>query len=500
MKRISSILIAFLVIFSICPAYAANDITIYVNGNYLYCDVPAFLKDGRTMVPIRAISEAMGSSVDWDGKEQRVSIYNEEREVSLFINSTSVIVFDKGKGEQSRITIDVPPILVNARTFLPLRAVAESLGAEVDWDGSTKTVSVNSKKNNSKSVFDLILLGKGDGSNNVWSLKNPWTMEDLRGNVHQNSYICTIVDSVIMLNYYYKGGNYLEYLLDDDYTTFSGTIFVPKDATVSDIVGRLAVYGDGKLIREIEVERRDISVDFVIDITGCETLRLEWYRSEPRDQNSSTYLWISAPTTEFAITNFIVSKDPVTTSPAPDSSYSDNDEKLFRVPNFVGKDINGITNILLESIEAEFWPIMQEVYDNTVPKGIIISQTPAAGSMCEKNTDIILYVSSGLEPVGQTSGISYPPAPYFSYGGGEIIERNANGDIIKVTYYDTNGAFVGYSEFKRNTDYFKFTRIDYWYNMKGSLDYYVVNELDKEGNLIVAYFYTPDGTLFETRY
>jgi len=374
-KRVSSILIALLIILFVCPAYAADDITIYVNGNYLYCDAPAFLKDGRTMVPVRAIGEALGCSVDWDGTQQRVSIYNEEREVWIFINRTRVTVFDKEKGTQSEITIDVPPILVNARTFLPLRAVAESLGAEVDWDGNTKTVYVNSKNDNSKPVFDLILLGKGEDSNEVWNLKNPWTIEDLRGNVHQNSYICTIVDSVMKLNYYYKGGNYLEYLLDDDYTTFSGTIFVPKDAVVSDIVGRLAVYGDGELVKEIEIERRDISVDFVVDITGYETLRLEWYRSEPRDENSSTYLWISAPTTEFAITNFIVSKDHATslpaqdpeysgTSPAQEPSYSDNDEKLFRVPDFVGKSINDITNILLESVEAEFWPVMIEVYDD----------------------------------------------------------------------------------------------------------------------------------------
>jgi len=126
-KRILSILIAGLIMFLACPAYAADDITVYVNGNYLYCDVPAFLKDGRTMVPIRAISEALGCSVDWDGDLQHVSSYNEDREVWLFINRTRAIVFDKRNGTQSEFTIDAPPIIVNGRTFLPLRAVAEDV-------------------------------------------------------------------------------------------------------------------------------------------------------------------------------------------------------------------------------------------------------------------------------------------------------------------------------------------------------------------------------------
>ena len=117
--------------------------------------------------------------------------------------------------------------------------------------------------------------------------------------------------------------------------------------------------------------------------------------------------------------------------------------------------------------------------------------------MSEKYTDIYIRVSRG--PGNNTptsSGITYPPAYYFSYGGGENIERNAAGEIVKVSYYNESGRYLGYSEFKRATNYFSFTRTDYWYS-NGSLDYYVVNELDTRGDEIVSYFYYSNGTLFD---
>jgi len=106
----------------------------------------------------------------------------------------------------------------------------------------------------------------------------------LRSNEHLDSYIARIGNSGIFVNYY-TGANYLEYLLDGDYVSFSGTIFIPEDAPVSDVVATLAIYGDGKLLREVHIARKDILIDFSQDIAGCRTIRLEWYRSDFCDVN-----------------------------------------------------------------------------------------------------------------------------------------------------------------------------------------------------------------------
>jgi serine/threonine protein kinase len=95
--------------------------------------------------------------------------------------------------------------------------------------------------------------------------------------------------------------------------------------------------------------------------------------------------------------------------------------------------------------------------------------------------------------------IYYPHAPYYSYGGGEVFEYDSNGDIVKVTYYNPDGSLRGWSEFQRATDHFQFIRIDYWYE-QGEFVYYTVNNIDRNGNVTVAHFYTPSGELYDTVY
>lgn len=85
-------------------------------------------------------------------------------------------------------------------------------------------------------------------------------------------------------------------------------------------------------------------------------------------------------------------------------------------------------------------------------------------------------------PTPPIENIIYPPAPYYSYGGGEVIEYNSKGEIIKVTYHDTMGTMVGWSEFQRATSHFSFIRTDHWVAFGDP--YYTVNTLDRNGNII----------------
>ncbi len=98
-------------------------------------------KWGRTVVPIRAIVEALGGSIGWDGKERKVTINFNDTTIELWIGKPQARV----NGEMKWIdpnNHDVKPIIVNGRTMLPLRFVAENLGCTVKWDASTKTITI----------------------------------------------------------------------------------------------------------------------------------------------------------------------------------------------------------------------------------------------------------------------------------------------------------------------------------------------------------------------
>jgi len=92
--------------------------------------------NGRTLVPIRAIIEAMGGTVDWNAAEQKVTVKLLDKAVELWIGKTSATV----SGVQK--PLDVGPKLINGRTMMPARFILESLGATVDWDEKTQSVMV----------------------------------------------------------------------------------------------------------------------------------------------------------------------------------------------------------------------------------------------------------------------------------------------------------------------------------------------------------------------
>ena len=85
---------------------------------------------------MRAIFEAMGASVEWDGTTQTVTSVKGDTTISLTLNKETATV----NGES--ISLAVPAKLINGNTMVPLRFVSESLGAEVNWDGGSKTITI----------------------------------------------------------------------------------------------------------------------------------------------------------------------------------------------------------------------------------------------------------------------------------------------------------------------------------------------------------------------
>jgi hypothetical protein len=113
-----------------------SDIRVLVNGRALTFDQPPIIENGRTLVPLRAIFEALGAIVSWEQSTQTVTATRGNTTVTLQIGSE----FITRNGEQIRL--DVPARIVGGRTLVPARAVAESFGAHVEWEQVTRTVTI----------------------------------------------------------------------------------------------------------------------------------------------------------------------------------------------------------------------------------------------------------------------------------------------------------------------------------------------------------------------
>lgn len=115
---------------------------ILINNKVESLDAPPFIdkKSGRTLVPIRAVVEAIEGKIEWNNNERKVTITKDNIKIELWIGKTTALV----NGHEVRIDPEKPvaPVIVAGRTFLPLRFVAENLGFKVDWDASTQTITL----------------------------------------------------------------------------------------------------------------------------------------------------------------------------------------------------------------------------------------------------------------------------------------------------------------------------------------------------------------------
>mgnify|MGYP003319218900 CR=1 FL=1 len=128
---------------------AESNITVKVNGNEVdFPDQYPVIRNNRTLVPVRFVAEALGYDVDWNAEERSVLI--DGGKIVLYIGS------DKAFLDGVQTTLDVEPVIINNRTMIPLRIVAETLNCTVDWFETNRTVLVNArdKNGNEMSVFD----------------------------------------------------------------------------------------------------------------------------------------------------------------------------------------------------------------------------------------------------------------------------------------------------------------------------------------------------------
>jgi len=117
----------------------AGGVSVILDGRALSFEVQPQIMNGRTMVPLRAIFEEMGATIEWDGATRTVTAEKDDIVVVLTIGDTSPTV----NGQV--VPLDQSGVIVDGRTLAPLRFVAEAFGGSVEWDANTRTASITTE-------------------------------------------------------------------------------------------------------------------------------------------------------------------------------------------------------------------------------------------------------------------------------------------------------------------------------------------------------------------
>lgn len=116
-----------------------DEYRIVKDGEESDIDSAPMILNGRTMVPVRPVIEAMGGKVAYDSATRRIDLTLKGTKLTLWIDKKKATVNDKS------VTLEVAPTIIGGRTMLPLRFAAESLGAAVEWDKTTQMITLKYK-------------------------------------------------------------------------------------------------------------------------------------------------------------------------------------------------------------------------------------------------------------------------------------------------------------------------------------------------------------------
>lgn len=132
-----------------------NSVPVFIKDKEVKFDVPPVIKYGRTLIPVRAITNALGADVEWDAETKTVTVSKAVYD-SVYGVSTTVVTLKLDSdiilvnGKEAKI--DVPAQLVNNRTMVPIRFIAQALNQEVEYDAETGAVIIEDEEDEDADV------------------------------------------------------------------------------------------------------------------------------------------------------------------------------------------------------------------------------------------------------------------------------------------------------------------------------------------------------------
>ncbi len=162
MKKWTALLL--LLCFLALPVHA--EIRVMVNNTPVTFDSPPIIEDGRTLVPMRFIFEALGAAVSWNGETQTATGVRGDTTVSVPIGKMTAYINEEAKA------LDVPAKIVEGRTLVPARFVAESFGCDVRWQQKTETVWITDGERRVKRPLSVHFIDVGQADSILLLLPN----------------------------------------------------------------------------------------------------------------------------------------------------------------------------------------------------------------------------------------------------------------------------------------------------------------------------------------
>lgn len=148
-NKLMVVLLVFGLIFGAFPmvpgqatADANENIKVGIDGKTVKFDVAPKVIQGTTMVPFRGVAENLGGKATWDEKTRTVTVTKGGVVLKLTIGSK--VAYINGK----KTALKVAPVIVSGRTLVPLRFISEGFGYQVQWNGTTKAITISTKKSN----------------------------------------------------------------------------------------------------------------------------------------------------------------------------------------------------------------------------------------------------------------------------------------------------------------------------------------------------------------
>lgn len=240
--------VALLLSMLVMPAQADDNIKVIMDGKEIQFDVPPQIIDDYTMVPMRAIFEVLGYTIEWKADSQSIMAINEnlDRYIFMQVNNKYLTAapykellknnISKDYVAKHTYELEKTPSIVNDRTLVPIRVISELNGFNVNWNQDTKTITLNSKEaapeyfvsaDSKKNIFY-------DEAPTIYSFENISKTKEIRRNIDENTGF---------YSYWYYTTNstpnelaqeYMDHLLNSGYVVANnnqGTIILYNHAT-----------------------------------------------------------------------------------------------------------------------------------------------------------------------------------------------------------------------------------------------------------------------------
>lgn len=156
-----------------------------VKGKKVNFDVPPVIKDGRTLIPVRAVMNSLNAKVEWDEATQTVTITKGDVVIKLVLGESKVFVNGK------EVTLDVPAMVVDNRTVVPLRFISETLGEKVNYDEKTGDIDIEDNENNSQADENNTQIDENNSQTNIEESEDNTVSQDVYTNTNN-----TVINSV----------------------------------------------------------------------------------------------------------------------------------------------------------------------------------------------------------------------------------------------------------------------------------------------------------------